>query len=383
MFGAGRALDLRVEVHHGLGRLGERRPRRQAGSIGIAGLREVHPSSCSSRSDIARSSGRGGSRPNADRPGELPERPEHVRDLCGVTGAVRRLRRPMIEVVDVRLARAVLRLQQRPRPRVPCEHRRRARCCACSATLPRPWRADTPQESFGVLAVAGANRRFESAGGVVPGMKRDSPFVRVRADEHGRVVEALRLIELVLVAWQHVTVEYRPESALKARPKRGLNFFSGNARAAVISLAPSLARKPVRSASATLSGGTFCPPSFGERAAGRKCRRFPRSRGGTSPFAAGEAASMLTDMPPADSPKIVTRVRIATKLRDVVLHPPQARDLILQPVVAGPLAALLDSSSGCARKPNTPNAVADADEHDAFLRQRACRRRPECSSCRW
>ena len=73
-----------------------------------------------------------------------------------------------------------------------------------------------------------------------------------------------------------------------------------------MSFAPRLARKLCPAASATLSGGTFWPPSLAKRG-GPKLPPLSEIARWNNPFAAGEAASMLTAIPPADSPKIVTR----------------------------------------------------------------------------
>jgi hypothetical protein len=54
------------------------------------------------------------------------------------------------------------------------------------------------------------------------------------------------------------------------------------------------------------------------------------------PAAAGVPSSVATLMPPADSPKIVTRPGSPPKALDVVAHPPQRGHLVEQPEVAGP-----------------------------------------------
>src|SRR5687767_7122093 len=58
-------------------------------------------------------------------------------------------------------------------------------------------------------------------------------------------------------------------------------------------------------------------------------------------------------------------VRIAAELRDVVLHPPQGGNLILQTVIARALAPAPSGgearsfvNSGCARNPNGPTRYA-------------------------
>ena len=125
------------------------------------------------------------------------------------------------------------------------------------------------------------------------------PLVRVGADQHRRVVEVPASVELVLVAGQDVAVEHRrppgPPFKRSSAGGAGGGDVLGHAREAR-NLAPS--------ASATCSGGTLWPPS------GRVCRgegaAALRDARWNSPLALGEAASMLTEIPPADSPKIVT-----------------------------------------------------------------------------
>ena len=116
--------------------------------------------------------------------------------------------------------------------------------------------------------------------------------------------------------------------------------------------APRLPRNCLPTASAAASVGTSSPPSVARRD-GANEPPLSEITFWKSPFAYGDAASMLTAMPPADSPKIVTLRGIAAERRDVVLDPLQARDHVLHAVVAGALAAFRESS-GCARKPNAP-----------------------------
>src|SRR5208282_281857 len=95
-----------------------------------------------------------------------------------------------------------------------------------------------------------------------------------------------------------------------APPKPGGEFFRMSAAeiflASAIEAAPSFDMKAAPSFSATARGGTFSPPSF-ESLGGANDPPLSEMAPWKSPLASGEAASMLTEIPPADSPKIVTR----------------------------------------------------------------------------
>ena len=87
------------------------------------------------------------------------------------------------------------------------------------------------------------------------------------------------------------------------------------------------------------------------------------------PLACGDAHSMLTAMPPADSPKIVTSLGIASEGRDVPLHPSQAGDQVQEAVVAGSLVRRFRGQLGMREEAERAHAVVDADEHDTLARE--------------
>ena len=78
---------------------------------------------------------------------------------------------------------------------------------------------------------------------------------------------------------------------------------------------------------------------------------------------------MLTAMPPADSPKIVTLLGIAAEGRDVPLHPLQAGDQVQEAVVAGSLVRRFRAQLRMREEAERPHAVVDADEHDTLARE--------------
>ena len=86
-----------------------------------------------------------------------------------------------------------------------------------------------------------------------------------------------------------------------------------------------------------------------------------------SPFASGDAHSMLTAMPPADSPKIVTLLRIAAERRDVLLHPLQARDHVEQTVVARDVILVLGAQLRVRQKSEGPTRYAMLTSTTPFL----------------
>ncbi len=73
---------------------------------------------------------------------------------------------------------------------------------------------------------------------------------------------------------------------------------------------------------------------------------------------------------PADSPKMVTLLRIAAEGRDVVAHPLQRGDLIEDAVVAGRRRTRLGGQRRMREEAHRPEAIVDGDQHDALLRQR-------------
>ena len=93
------------------------------------------------------------------------------------------------------------------------------------------------------------------------------------------------------------------------------------------------------------------PPAPARCTCGRVGERAGRLRGaalrdraaGTGRARPASRAASPTDMPPADSPKIVTRSRVAAEGGDVVAHPAQRRDLIEH---AGVVGGALDVEAG-------------------------------------
>ena len=84
-----------------------------------------------------------------------------------------------------------------------------------------------------------------------------------------------------------------------------------------------------------------------------------------SPLARGDAQSMLTAMPPADSPKIVTLSGSPPNAAMLLLDPLQARDLVHQAVVAGDVMRGFRAQLGVGEEAEGADAIRDADEHDA------------------
>ena len=76
-------------------------------------------------------------------------------------------------------------------------------------------------------------------------------------------------------------------------------------RASASDFAPSFSNRFIPDFSAIASVGVCCPPSAPVRG-GAKLPPLSEIAFWNSPFAAGDAPSMLTAIPPADSPKIVT-----------------------------------------------------------------------------
>ncbi len=80
---------------------------------------------------------------------------------------------------------------------------------------------------------------------------------------------------------------------------------AGSARAALRSATPSASNARCPAASAVFSVGTLDPPSLAVFS-GANDPPLSEIAFANRPLAAGEAASMDTEMPPADSPKMVT-----------------------------------------------------------------------------
>ena len=209
-------------MHGALCRRRKRRPRGQTRPIGIPVLRKVHPVAAHEirHRDVFRAW-----RTTEAQCAAGTEISEHVADLRAVIRAVGRLRRPVVEVVHVGLALALLGLKQRPDPRVPGERRITEDILARLRRLDVRGMRVSRENRRGVLAEPLANLRFEQRRRHA-WLRKQGPFVRVRPDEHWAVVEASRLIELVLIARQHVAVEDRPESAREARAQRRLKLVS-------------------------------------------------------------------------------------------------------------------------------------------------------------
>ena len=78
---------------------------------------------------------------------------------------------------------------------------------------------------------------------------------------------------------------------------------------------------------------------------------------------------MLTEMPPADSPKMVTFFGIAAERGNVFLHPLETGDLIQQPVISRNVIRGFGAQLRMREKTELPDAIVNADEHHAFLGQ--------------
>ena len=90
---------------------------------------------------------------------------------------------------------------------------------------------------------------------------------------------------------------------------------------------------------------------------------------------ASERRSVIPAIAPADWPSYGDGVRIASEGSNVAMYPLQARDHVLQAVVARRLVLSggLRASSGVTRNPKRP-AVADRDHHDPLGCEAARRR---------
>ena len=217
------------------------------------------------------------------------------------------------------------------------------------------------------FAVARSDMRLEPLRGhLAPGEQR--PFIGVRADQHGGVVESTGLVQLVLIAHDDLAIDdwpgagtWRPESdalldLIRGKRTRRLDVAGADPgedrlpggfrhlqrRNALPSL---LAETRRRKTAATLGNRT------GEEAL---CRGRGREH------ADGDSTGGLTE-------NRHTR-GIATETRNVLLDPLQPRDLVAKPVVARSCAAFLTELRMREETEHT-DAVGDAHDHDALLRQ--------------
>ncbi len=145
------------------------------------------------------------------------EVPEHEADLRAVSRAIRRLRRAVIEVVHVGLVLPLLRLEARPRPRVPREGRLAKDVLHRGQRLRIRRVRIRGEQRIRLSAVTLFDQRFEV--GLGHGRAHEqSALIGVGADEHRRVDEFPGLVQLVLIPRQHDAIEHRPEAAGKSGP---------------------------------------------------------------------------------------------------------------------------------------------------------------------
>ena len=209
----------------------------------------------------------------------------------------------MAEIVNEDLALAGLGLQARPNPRRPGKGRVSEGVSGGAERLGvgTPWIRS--QNLIGILAVARANAGLVHGGLNSRNEKRS--LVGISGGQHRCVVVAPRLVELVLIARKNVVVEDSPRAA-QPRGEAFRMSAAGFFRASAIEAAPSLERKAAPSFSARARVCMFMPLSL-SRCAGPKFPPLSEIAPWNKALASGEAASMLTAIPPADSPNIVTR----------------------------------------------------------------------------
>ena len=259
----------------------------------------------------------------------------------------------LVEVVVERLARAARGLEACPRPGVPAEGRiprQVARSLGHAASGGRV----RGEQAIGERTVALAHAGDVLVSRLDP--REAQALVRVVADEDRRVVEAAGLVEPVLVVRDQVAVDDRPRHAALATSSLEQLFRRERAQcldgARTCRLGELDARRlRVCEQAHVLTGLRVLV------ARTRTSRRSARSRRGTAPSPAGDAHSMLTAIPPADSPKIVTLLRIAAERRDVARAPTAGPRSCRAGRSCRTLSVTPRDSSGCARKPEHADAV--------------------------